>query len=339
MADSLWERLERDNGFPVRVMLSLTERCPLRCGHCYLADRDTPNELSLEEIERLLDELVELGVFRLSLTGGEPAMRPDLRAIVEAAWERRFLVSLKTSASLFERSDVEQLRKAGLSALHVSLYHDVATEHDRFVGMPGAWQRAVDALEVFHGLNGISIVASVLMDWNEGAVAPLISMARAKGWTITIDPKVHRVNDGGDRSVRLRSLGPRLEAAMRDVPGSRRCAPAPAPDQAICNAGTSSVYVTSYGDVWLCPVMPVPIGNVREQRLREMWEGSAFRKKIVALTWSDSGTCMACEYRRFCERCPGEAYLEHGEFARPATVDCGIAEAYAAIWASGGPDC
>jgi radical SAM protein with 4Fe4S-binding SPASM domain len=336
MPGSLWERLERENGFPMRVMLSLTERCPLKCGHCYLADHGATDELSFGEIERLFDELTELGVFHLSLTGGEPGMRPDLPAIVEAAWKRRFLVSLKTSASLFERSDVERLREVGLSALHVSLYHDVAAEHDRFVGMQGAWQRAVNALEGFRRLKGISILASVLMDWNESAVVPLVRMARLNDWTITVDPKVHRVNDGDDRSVRLRSVGPRLEAAMRGVPDSRRRAPAPEPDQSICNAGTSSVYITSSGDVWLCPVIPVSIGNIRERQLGEIWEGSSFRKEIAALVWSDTETCMTCENNGFCERCPGEAYLEHGEFARPATVDCRIAEAYAAIWASGG---
>jgi len=41
---------------------------------------------------------------------------------------------------------------------------------------------------------------------------------------------------------------------------------------------------------------------------------------------------MTCGINRFCERCPGEAYKEHGDLTRAASADCRVAAAYAAVW-------
>src|SRR6201991_3968206 len=67
------------------VRLSVTDRCDLRCVYC-MAERQTflpkAEVLSLEELDRLGSALVELGVRRLRLTGGEPLVRRDVLSLV-----------------------------------------------------------------------------------------------------------------------------------------------------------------------------------------------------------------------------------------------------------------
>jgi radical SAM protein with 4Fe4S-binding SPASM domain len=79
------------------------------------------------------------------------------------------------------------------------------------------------------------------------------------------------------------------------------------------------------------------MGNVRETSLKEIWSTSVFRQEVLALKWGDSKKCMTCEFIRFCERCPGEAYLEHGDLARPSAGDCVVARACADIWSQKEP--
>ena len=68
---------------PLRSLrLSVTDRCNLRCSYC-MPEQDytwlpRTDLLSFEELERLVDVFLDLGVDRVRLTGGEPLLRRDL---------------------------------------------------------------------------------------------------------------------------------------------------------------------------------------------------------------------------------------------------------------------
>ena len=63
------------------VRVSVTDRCDFRCTYCmseemkFLPKKDL---LSLEELERLSDALIELGVKKIRITGGEPLVRKNI---------------------------------------------------------------------------------------------------------------------------------------------------------------------------------------------------------------------------------------------------------------------
>ena len=69
------------------LRLSVTDRCNLRCQYC-MPEQDyvwLPREdiLQFEEMERLVDVFLELGVRKVRLTGGEPLLRKDVAGLVE----------------------------------------------------------------------------------------------------------------------------------------------------------------------------------------------------------------------------------------------------------------
>ncbi len=77
----LWEHLSA-NGIPIAFELELTARCNNNCRHCYinLPPYDKlaqANEMNLDQIEAIADQAVELGSLWVTLTGGEPLLRPD----------------------------------------------------------------------------------------------------------------------------------------------------------------------------------------------------------------------------------------------------------------------
>jgi GTP 3',8-cyclase len=107
------------------LRLSVTERCNFRCAYCLPdgcgeAPREQP--LSVAEIERLVRAFVELGVWKVRLTGGEPTLRRDLseivRVIAGVPGVRR--VGLTTNGHRLAQTAAE-LRDAGLSSINVSV--------------------------------------------------------------------------------------------------------------------------------------------------------------------------------------------------------------------------
>ena len=74
------------------VLLELTNRCNLRCPVCFAsAGEQAPHDLSLEEIGKQYDLLMERGgPFNIQLSGGEPTMRDDLDGIIALGREKGF---------------------------------------------------------------------------------------------------------------------------------------------------------------------------------------------------------------------------------------------------------
>ena len=67
-------------GFPAHPVLEITTACNLRCIHCHTTGgRRADDELTTEEVKRLLDQLAKVREFRMvAFTGGEPLVRDDL---------------------------------------------------------------------------------------------------------------------------------------------------------------------------------------------------------------------------------------------------------------------
>src|SRR5688572_22297943 len=117
------------------LRLSVTDRCNLRCQYC-MPERDyvwLPREdiLQFEEIDRLVDIFLDLGVRKVRLTGGEPLLRNELPVLVErlAAKARIEDLALTTNGVLLAPM-APALKDAGLHRVTVSLD---TLRADRFV--------------------------------------------------------------------------------------------------------------------------------------------------------------------------------------------------------------
>jgi cyclic pyranopterin phosphate synthase len=114
-------------GRPLRnLRLSVTDRCNLRCQYC-MPEEDyvwLPREqlLNFEEISRLVDVFLTLGVDKVRLTGGEPLLRRDLAALVELLAAKPTLRDLAiTTNGILLAGQAEGLKAAGLHRVTVSL--------------------------------------------------------------------------------------------------------------------------------------------------------------------------------------------------------------------------
>jgi cyclic pyranopterin phosphate synthase len=119
----LLDRHER----PLRnLRLSVTDRCNLRCSYCmpeaeyaWLPREDI---LHFEEIERLVDVFVSLGVDKVRLTGGEPLLRRGVPDLVRRLAARPGIADLAmTTNGVLLAAQAQTLKDAGLHRLTVSL--------------------------------------------------------------------------------------------------------------------------------------------------------------------------------------------------------------------------
>jgi len=69
----------------IKAQMEITYRCNLHCVHCYTDPYNKreffPRELTLTEIKRIIDEMAELEILFLNLTGGEICVHPNFFGI------------------------------------------------------------------------------------------------------------------------------------------------------------------------------------------------------------------------------------------------------------------
>jgi PqqA peptide cyclase len=141
---------------PLGLLAELTHRCPLRCPYCsnpvnLAAQRD---ELLTEDWARVFRQAAELGVLQVHLSGGEPAARRDLEALVAHAAQAGLYTNLITSGIMLDAARVAALARAGLDHVQLSVQSSVADPADRIAGFPGAHarKRAFAAMVTGEGL-------------------------------------------------------------------------------------------------------------------------------------------------------------------------------------------
>jgi radical SAM protein with 4Fe4S-binding SPASM domain len=309
------------------VQWHLTERCNLRCRHCY--QDVVVAEMSTEEIYQAIDSIkstVESWVTEYKMeispsfhfTGGEPLLCTDLFDILNHARRYGFTTSLLSNGTLITSSVAQQLRQAEVQDIQISL-DGLERTHDSIRGK-GSFTRALSGIKnlVQQGVSTyINLTLSRLnMEEIEGLVSlardlgvqsvsysRLVSCGRGKELTsqiLTADELVNlhrRLKKYKDGEVRIVSLDPLalVTDAVNDIPDTEFPIGG-------CAAGIFGITITSDGSIMPCRRMDLTIGNIKKNNLRQLWVESPV---LCALRYRESyhGGCESCRYWPICRGC------------------------------------
>jgi len=139
--------------------------------------------MTSEQIYKMIDEFVDAGTARLSITGGEPLLRKDFQDVVHYARKRGLFVSLATNASLVS-NDVERLSE--VNSVNVTL-DGPELVHDMQRG-EGNFKKVVNAVELIRN-KGISIyINSVITRHNCAHIRDILELARSMDVKVLFQP-------------------------------------------------------------------------------------------------------------------------------------------------------
>jgi cyclic pyranopterin phosphate synthase len=173
------------------LRVSLTDRCNFRCFYCLphgeppLARKETI--LTFEEITRLCQVFVSLGIEKVRLTGGEPLIRKDVDKLVGFLSELKpALKDLALTTNGFDLPrHAEKLKRAGLDRVTISLD---SLHRDNFKKITGvdALENVLAAIDAakLAGLDPVKINAVIIRDTNDDEIVELARFAREQNLTM-----------------------------------------------------------------------------------------------------------------------------------------------------------
>jgi len=176
------------------LRISVTDRCNFRCVYCMPKEvfgkdfQFLPRAeiLTFEEIERLAQIFVSLGVQKIRLTGGEPLVRRNLEVLVEKLAKIGELdLTLTTNGSLLSQK-AQPLAEAGLRRVTVSLdsLDDATFKRMNDADFPVA--KVLAGIEAAHaaGLAPIKINMVTKRGVNETSIVPMARYFKGTGMTL-----------------------------------------------------------------------------------------------------------------------------------------------------------
>lgn len=316
--DALSTRAEQTRQ-PDHATIELTYGCNLRCVHCYNpTHRALPEELTTAEVCSILTQMAELGVLTVSLSGGEPSLRPDIETILRHAREAGLLVSLLSNATRMTPAFALKLEELGVSKLFISIYGATPATYERMTGIPGSFAHFLQGLDCLspHAFTVTVRMPVTTVNWPE--VDACQRLVESRGFKFQYSLDIHPRTDGDPAPLAYR-LSPdkktELDARKLGAPLTDQDPDACAADEPFisCACGRSRFAVTPYGEMNLCVAFPTPKYDLRKGTVREGW--TILKQTVDRVHPNSRYECPACNVNRYCRQGRSDAWLETGDMS------------------------
>lgn len=156
-------KLGKKLGFepPWFFVISPTARCNLHCIGCYAGKYEKDEGLSFEEVNGILNEAKDLGIYFITISGGEPFTWPHLLRILEKHHDMYF--QIYTNGTLINKELAKKLSELGNVALAISVEgFEKETDRRRGKGIFNKVMQAMDNLKEVGVLFGFSATPTKL---------------------------------------------------------------------------------------------------------------------------------------------------------------------------------
>ena len=299
---------------PLALIAELTHRCPLHCVYCSnpLELQARNLEISTEDWSRVFQEAAQLGVLQADFTGGEPLARTDIIDLVRAARAAGLYINLITSGLPLDETRLSALIAAGLDHIQLSFQGAQEGISNEISGTKSHGQKlrvlewikqhrvALTLNFVIHRRNIDQLEEMVALAESSSATRIEFANVQYYGWAFANRENLLPIREQLDRSMAIiKREQERLEGRIRVeyvVPDYYAKYPKPC----MGGWGRKLMLITPTGDALPChaaQVIPdLSFENVKERRLREIWERSVAFQKFRGEDWMQE-PCKTCDRR------------------------------------------
>jgi putative heme d1 biosynthesis radical SAM protein NirJ2 len=305
---------------------NVTNRCNLRCEHCYRdAGTEAARELDTEEGKALLDEIAKAGFKLMVFSGGEPFMRDDILELTRHAASLGLRPVYGTNGTFLTREMALRIKEAGGASVAISLHMVDREALDEFMGVPGAYDQAIEAMRVCAEVGLPFQVNTTVFERNADQIEEVCELAHkmgAKSHHVLFLVPTGRGEDIEEESLREREYEKLIKKLLKKrdelsfdikptcAPQFMRIASQMDIDTGRytrgCLAGVSYCSIIPTGDVWPCPYLPMSLGNVRETPFSEIWANNPVFQRLRTMDYS--GGCGICKFKDACGGCRARAH-------------------------------
>jgi SynChlorMet cassette radical SAM/SPASM protein ScmE len=337
---------------PRSVDIAITGRCNLHCKYCFYADEMTAlQDLPASRWLAFFAELGELSVQRVTLTGGEVFLRPDIFDLIDGVIANRMRYSLLSNGTLITEELLARFeigkRRLRLDSIQVSIDGSRAEVHDR--SRPNSFDRALRGLRLLvahgfpatarvtinrHNVDDLPAIARLLLEdaglasFSTNEAFPMGSgKCSGESVLLTRDQRQQAMDTLAELSVRYNgrisaSAGPlALAGQFADIEARLARGEKQMPGRGTlssCGGVFQKLDIEHNGAIVPCHLLPtLKMGTIGEDKLQDVWLHHPAINRVRqqrTIPVRSIETCSDCPYAGFCTAgCPGMVMVQTGE--------------------------
>jgi SynChlorMet cassette radical SAM/SPASM protein ScmE len=345
---------------PRSIDLSITSDCNLRCRYCshFSSASDADRDLSTEAWLTFFEELNACAVMDVTLSGGEPFCRTDLRELIEGIVTNRMRYKILSNGTLITDRMAGFLTSTGrCNGVQVSIDGPVSEVHDAFRG-EGNFEKALTGIRYLrahgvdvdvrvtihrqnvHMLDDIArfLLDDLGLDGFSTNSASYMGLCRHNSEQIQLSMEertfametLHRLKQKYDGRISA-SAGPLAEyEAWSEMEQARRGSGEPVSGGGYltgCGCLMSAMAVRADGVMIPCSQLShLDLGRINRDDLKDIWLHHPVLTRLrerCHIALSDFEFCRGCDYVNHCTgNCPALAYTMVGDDNHPSPDAC-----------------
>lgn len=324
---------------PMQITFDITYRCNVSCIHCYANASPKGVELDEKKTLAIVEKIIEARPLVLILSGGEPILRSDLESILHHIHQRmgtampQIAIGTNGQAVPQRESVLKTIRDLNDAVggpavgVYVSIHAAEPSLHDHIMGVEGAFERAVKAIDLIQAYKIPLGIGVTPMKANVHQLDGILRFAMSKGITVMnlsqfvptgkglkqydLSPSqymelvkwyVRRKQEYKGKigiTTHMHYLG-LLEEHLLNYKYFYGCA-----------EGWFHLAIKANGDVTLCPLMDVVIDTLLDERgILEIWHHNTILAKVRRR--EEFPVCGKCRLIWKCGGCRCVAYAYTG---------------------------
>ncbi|MBC7131213.1 radical SAM protein [Candidatus Bathyarchaeota archaeon] len=332
---------------PQIVSYAVTRACNFACSHCHASAREAmPDELTIEEAKKAVEEMAALGTEVIIFSGGEPLLRKGLiLTLTEECMDLGIIPAMLTNGMLLDQQTAARLKDAGMMVVGIPIDYAFPERQDAFRGVRGAFKAAVNAIKACLAVDLKVVVTTMILKNNLNDIPRIVDFLNILGvdqivlydlipvgrgrelseLAISHEQRVklldylYRVHNERDMLFLVSGGNPLYPGALLELHKQDDTKP---PDKLLrqfliqsqvgCHAGIHYFSLRPNGEIYPCPFLQISAGNIRKKSLSEIWRCSALFHQLRD-RHRIKGKCGQCPYRSVCGGCRARAYIYTGD--------------------------
>lgn len=319
-----------EDGYKFHVQFHITNRCNLRCSHCYEGDCSQKIDWDFEEFKRAIDKLWSCfeiwGVEgEISLIGGEPTLHPRFYDMLSYLRGRGDVhgISVLTNGTLVNDKFISEIKRNDCH-VQVSIDGISAEKHDAIRGI-GNYEKTItnvrricdsgisvsvhyvlskntiplnsNFFETIHNIGVQQITFSRLVPFGNASVADMMSKEETKDAFTFIAAKKKEFEDSNLYIGTTRPLWCNVGYEGK------------------CPIAHQTITILENGDIYPCRRLPINLGNIIADNFLEIWYTSKVLEDLR--NRKAINTCGSCKHLDNCGGARCIAYAYYGDYMAP----------------------
>ena len=254
-----------------KIFICPSHECNANCTHCYekFSHENFRKSLTTDQVKNIIEQFYKLGGYFVYFCSGEFLLRDDALELIRYARSKDMTISLTTNGLLLDEKKIDELNKAGLKVLIVSIDSAKASRHNELRGLQGCFEKAINGIRIakkkmnivwiwtyvtktnFDELTGISKLGTELDVDLIFAFFPLLSghLFNRYDENLTYEEKQFLRGQFNQSS----------NVILEFISEKDKCR----------GGGLEHICVMPSGDVTFCPPVPYSYGNINTKSLKD----------------------------------------------------------------------